>query len=292
MTTGQGRLVDAAGIRLFVAEEGDGPPVIVLHGFTGSGESMASVTDALRIRYRVVRVDLVGHGRSDAPHDSAEYTMERCTTQLASVVAATAEGPAHLIGYSMGGRVALSLAASRPDLIASLVLVGATPGLADAADQRARVEADDRLAERILEDGVEAFVDQWMALPLFASQQRLGDAALARARTQRLGNRPHALAASLRGMGTGSMPPLHDALPHIAQPVCLVVGEEDEKFSRIAREMARRLPAAQVIELPRAGHAAHLENPKAFKRVLRAFLRGAEIGIAPHTEPTGLSARP
>ena len=111
-----------------------------------------------------------------------------------------------------------------------------------------------------------------MALPLFASQRRLGAAGLARAREQRLTNRPHGLANSLRGMGAGAQPPLHARLAGVRAPVCLVVGDEDERFGGIADALAEALPAARVARIAGAGHAAHLEAPEDFLTVVRAFI--------------------
>jgi 2-succinyl-6-hydroxy-2,4-cyclohexadiene-1-carboxylate synthase len=259
-----------------VVSEGAGPPAIVLHGFTGSSESMQVVSDALRDTHRVHRVDLLGFGQSDAPRDPAAYTMDRCVAQLTSMLDALALGRVHCVGYSMGGRVALSLAIAHADRVASLALVGATPGIADAASRAARVAADEALAERIFEHGLETFVDEWMALPLFASQRRLGQAPLARARAERMRNRPEVLAASLRGMGTGRMPPLQQALARLCVPVLLAVGGEDAKFCAIARDMAALLPDARVGVIDTAGHAAHLEQPEAFTRLLISFLTAVE----------------
>jgi 2-succinyl-6-hydroxy-2,4-cyclohexadiene-1-carboxylate synthase len=259
-----------------VRSRGAGTPVLALHGFTGSGESMEGVERALADTHAVHRVDLVGHGESAAPKDVAPYAMDRCVDQLAALLGTLEIERAHLVGYSMGGRTALTMAARRPERVASLCLVGATPGLAHEEERAERRRADEALAERILCDGLEAFVDDWMALPLFASQKRLGEAALARARAERLRQRPRGLAGSLRGMGTGAMTPLHDALAGIEQPVLLVVGDEDEKFAAIAERMARALPNAGIARLVEAGHAAHLEQPEAFARVLRSFLARAE----------------
>jgi 2-succinyl-6-hydroxy-2,4-cyclohexadiene-1-carboxylate synthase len=246
--------------------------VIVLHGFTGSAASMASVTQALAGEYRVHAIELLGHGESDAPATPALYSMDRCVGQVLAVMDALDAPRAHFVGYSMGGRVALSLAAACARRVASLTLIGVSPGLADAGERAARIEADNALAERILEGGIEAFVESWMALPLFASQRRLGARALAQARAQRLACRPQGLAYSLRGMGSGAMPPLDKFLPELNLPVLLVVGREDEKFAAIARTMRRALPRAELIEIDEAGHAAHLEQPAAFEAACRRFL--------------------
>jgi 2-succinyl-6-hydroxy-2,4-cyclohexadiene-1-carboxylate synthase len=265
--------LDANGVRLHARSvpggERDASTVVVLHGFTGSTESMRGVVTELCVRHPVVSIDFVGHGCSDAPDDLAHYSMEACVGQLACVFDELALERPHLLGYSMGGRAALSLVARHPELARSALLIGANAGLSDATARDARIRDDEALAARILDGGLEAFVDDWMAKPLFASQARLGRDALARARAQRMHNRPLGLANSLRGMGTGAMPPLD--LVGIKVPLCFVVGAEDEKFTVLARRYCDRLPGARLEVVPRAGHAAHLENPEVFGKVARAF---------------------
>ncbi len=272
------RFVDANGVRVCVDSTGQGPPVLMLHGFTGDAESMAPAAEPLADAFEVHRVELVGHGRSDAPDDVAPYSMPACVEQVVAVLDALEIEAAHVYGYSMGGRAALSLAAAHPARVRSLVLVGATAGLASAEDRADRVASDEALAARIERDGLEPFVDAWMSLPLFASQKRLGDDALARARAQRLKGTTTGYANSLRGMGTGAMPPLHDALRRLAMPVCLVVGEEDAKFRAIAAQLVAALPDARVEAIAEAGHAAHLEQPAAMGDVVRRFLSEAGWG--------------
>ncbi len=272
------RFVDAEGVRLHVVDEGAGTPVVVLHGFTGACASMAGVAERLRASHRVIRVDLVGHGASDTPQDVAPYRMERCAAQLARAADRLALGPAHWLGYSMGGRAALALAVRHPRCVRSLLLVGTSAGIADAAQRALRLREDEALAERIEREGLAAFVAHWMALPLFASQARLGEDALAEARAQRLANRAHGLANSLRGMGSGAQPPLHAALALLAAPACFVAGAEDAKFGGIARELAALLPNGRAETISGAGHAAYLEAPDAFARLALDFFAEVERG--------------
>ncbi len=272
------RWLSPGGIRMRVLDEGNGPAALVLHGFTGCAESMQVVTDGLSAARRVIRPDLIGHGESAAPDDPAAYTVGACVDQLLGMLDQLGVERVDGIGYSMGGRIALSLAAAAPRRVRSLGLIGASAGLASASERSARVAADEALATRILTQGVEAFVDHWMSLPLFASQRRLGEDALAHARAERLRCRATGLAGSLRGMGTGAMPPLHAALPTLKLPVRCFVGEEDAKFRAIASELATALPNAQVEIVPEAGHAVHLENPRVFTKRLAAFL--AEVDAA------------
>ena len=296
--------IEVEGLGLCVVDDGErdgeadgdtaASAILVLHGFTGDAESMASVADALREQARVLRLELVGHGGSDSPADEAAYTMAGCVRQIHAVKEALGLDRPHLLGYSMGGRAALAAAVARPDAFASLVLIGVSAGIADSGLRAERVRADRALADRIEREGLEAFVDAWMALPIFASQSsRLGAAALARARAQRLRGSVRGLAQSLRGMGSGAQPALHAALSALDLPVLLVVGDEDARFRTIAAELEVALPDARTVVLPEAGHAAHLEAPEAFREALVAFLESCSgqpsqprVDAEPHRDAT------
>jgi 2-succinyl-5-enolpyruvyl-6-hydroxy-3-cyclohexene-1-carboxylate synthase len=268
--------VEAAGVRLHARIRGEGPPLLLLHGFTGSGASLADLAARLAARFRTVRLDLVGHGRSEAPRDPGAYRMESCVDQVCAALDALGIPTAHLLGYSMGGRVALALCAWRPERARSALLVAASAGLEHPGQRAARRTSDEELARRIETQGIQRFVDEWMALPLFASQRCLGRAALAAARAQRLANRPHALALSLRGMGSGAQPPLHASLAGIEMPLLFVAGELDAKFAAVARDLAARAPRGRAESVAGAGHACHLEDPEAVARLAESFFEEME----------------
>lgn len=292
------RFAEVDGVRLRAVDEGaggaagpgEGRVVLALHGFTGDASTMSEVVKGLPLSTRAVRLELIGHGGSARPDSFEPYSMSSCVRQVLGMTKALELGRPHVVGYSMGGRVALSAAAAVAEQASegksessfrSLTLIGATAGIEDAEARRERIRADALLADRIERDGIEAFVDAWMALPLFASQKRLGQAKLSAARAQRLQNAPHALARSLRGMGAGAQPPLHDRLASIRIPVLLVAGEQDQKFCDIAEDLASRLPHARCSVIPNAGHAVHLEAPAAFRTVFSDFMQEVEA-IAGH----------
>jgi 2-succinyl-6-hydroxy-2,4-cyclohexadiene-1-carboxylate synthase len=234
-----------------------GRDLVLLHGFTQTGRSWDPVRREAT-RYRATAPDLRGHGTAAArrPVGLAEV--------LADLEALTVQG-AVLAGYSMGGRIALHYAVARPGRLARLVLVGASPGLADPRERAARRAADEALADRIEAIGVAAFAREWAALPLWAGQPP-EVAALAHA--ERVRQTPAGLAAALRGLGTGALEPLWDRLGEVEAPVELVVGERDARFRATAEAMAARLPRSEVVVVPGAGHAAHLEAPAALAAVL------------------------
>jgi 2-succinyl-6-hydroxy-2,4-cyclohexadiene-1-carboxylate synthase len=280
------RSVNVDGIAIQVEEIGAGRPVVLLHGFTGSARSMAGIANGLGDSYRIISLDLIGHGRSDAPADPSAYTMPRCVGQVASVLDELDVQGAHLVGYSMGGRVALALCSAQPKRVASALLIGARAGIPDPEQRAARIRDDEALADRIEREGVPAFVDFWIAQPFQPKPRRIGSDAYAALRQGKLENRAHALAASLRGMGAGAQPPLHDQLASIKLPICLAVGEEDEVFCGVAEDLARRLPHARVASVPDSHHAAHLDNPAAFLDMARRFFDEVDAGNNPLRPPT------
>jgi 2-succinyl-6-hydroxy-2,4-cyclohexadiene-1-carboxylate synthase len=234
--------------------------LVLLHGFTQTRQSWRRTVTALGGRYRALAPDLPGHGLA-AERRPASFAA------CAAYVRAAADGPCVLVGYSMGGRIALYTALALPGLVQRLVLVGASPGIADPAEREARRRADEALAERIESIGITAFAQEWGAQPLFAGQDARVAAA---AHADRLGNTPHGLAAALRGLGTGVMPSLWDRLGELSMPVSLVVGERDAKFRAIAGRMAPAIPDCRVEVVDGAGHAAQLEQPE----IVAAAIRG------------------
>lgn len=270
------RIALGSGTTLNVEQAGEGPPLVLLHGFTGSARAWGPFLDDLASDFHTVAIDIVGHGASDSPAAVHAYAMPRVVDDLVEAVATLGLERASWLGYSMGGRTALHVAAAHPDAVRSLALLGASPGLATEEERATRRASDAALARRIEQDGVEAFVEYWESIPLFESQRALPPDVQARIREGRSANNATGLVNSLLGMGTGSQEPLHPRLSTIQCPALLLAGELDTKYVAIAREMAMALPAARFAEVPRAGHATHIENPEFCAAQVRAALRAHE----------------
>jgi 2-succinyl-6-hydroxy-2,4-cyclohexadiene-1-carboxylate synthase len=181
------------------------------------------------------------------------------------VAALGEEDKLELAGYSMGGRLALHAAVALPGRVRRLVLIGASPGLADPGERAERRAADEALAAEVEAMTIDEFAERWARTPVLAGQP---PAVLAAVTAQRLENTPAGLAAALRGLGTGALPSLWDRLGELAIPVELVVGERDAKFRATAERMAAALPDARVHVVAGAGHAVHLEDPVAVAEII------------------------
>jgi len=275
-----------SGLALAAERGGRGPALMLLHGYTGTGGSLDGLARAFQHDFDTIAPDLPGHGRSADRACGHAYDFDACIDDLVATLAATGHESAHWLGYSMGARLALACAVRHPSRVRSLVLLAGRAGIADAAERVARRHADEALAARIEEHGVELFVNEWLAQPLFATLQRLGPQFMARERAARLANDARGLASSLRALGPAAQPPLFDALPRVHVPVLLVAGALDERFVAAAHELARSLPRAEACVIPDAGHAAHLEQPAAFLRVAGEFLRRAARPASDEPSPS------
>jgi len=221
--------------------------LVLVHGFTQTAGSWSPVLDQLPIAARAIDVP-VGPDFVDVAH-------------------ALDVGPATYVGYSQGGRLCLQLALDRPEVVQRLVLVSASPGIADPRERAARREADERLAEEIERDGVDAFLERWLALPLFATLPRERSGIDER----RAGNTVEGLTSQLRVLGQGAQPSNWDRLGELRMPVLLVVGELDTKYVDIAHRMAERIADVHVETVAGAGHACHLEQPEQIAHLVTSF---------------------
>lgn len=235
--------------------------MVFAHGFTQTARSWAPMQRLLAERLPGVEtaaVDLPGHGDAAPPADDSLW---RSAERLVD-----AGGTATYVGYSMGGRVALHAALEHPARIEALVLIGATAGIDDEDERAARRRADDELADHIEAVGVDAFIDGWLANPLFAG---LDDASAGR--DDRLRNTPDGLAASLRATGTGTQTSLWPRLSLIDVPVLVLVGADDAKFTTIGQRLESELTDATLRVIPDAGHSVHLEQPAATADAIAAW---------------------
>jgi 2-succinyl-5-enolpyruvyl-6-hydroxy-3-cyclohexene-1-carboxylate synthase len=244
-----------------------GPPEIVaLHGFTGDATTWRAVLD--RLGPSAVALDLPGHGGRPA---EPRPTLDRMVDDVLSQLDDLGVERAHLVGYSMGGRVAMALATQAPERVRSLVTIGAYPGLEDQRERAARRDHDWALADRLERDGLEAFLDFWLGLPIFASLGELGDTWLERSREQRRRGSARAYAQTLRWSGTGTQQPMWSALTVLDRPHLAMAGGLDEKYAAIVKQLEART-GAQGLIIESSGHAVHYERPDEVASAIETFV--------------------
>lgn len=234
--------------------------IVLLHGFTQGGAIWVPTMESITTRAPIDAPDLPGHGSA---------------TDVTSDLRATAEeilrhyGRGAYVGYSMGGRVALHIALAHPDLVSHLVLCSTTAGLDDPVERAQRRASDESLAMHIRSVGVDTFLSEWRAQPMFASLAVTTHDAEVRA-----ANTAEGLARSLESSGTGTQDPMWDRLHTLPMPVLVVTGERDDKFTAIGRRLTDSIgDNARHVEIPGSGHAAPFERPTEFASLLSAFLR-------------------
>lgn len=236
--------------------------LLALHGFTGSPRSWDFLPEPRNERFVPA---LVGHVGSDASAHvrSFEAEVERLTRLIADAK------PLHVVGYSLGARLALGLALRHPTRVSRLTLISGHPGLTSEAERVERRASDERWCELLERRGMLAFVEAWQAQPLWDTQTRLAQPMLARKRDERLSHDAAGLARSLRVTGLGQMPNYREAMAQIRIPVTLIAGSLDAKFVSLAEQMANVVSHAELNIVDGAGHDLLLERPEFITEVIR-----------------------
>ena len=256
------------------------PPLVLLHGFMGSSDAWGDLPRRLAVDRTVVVPDLLGHGESHAPRTPGAYAIPRLAAAVSAavraVVSAVAPGPADWLGYSMGGRVLLSAVCDGLVSARRVLVESSSPGIEDGAARDERLAVDAARAHTLETEGLEAFVNRWMAMPLFASQQRLAPEVLEAERRRRCVHDPVALAACLVGASVARQPSYWDHLDPLGARLLVLTGGLDHRFAAIGHAMVARCPRARRYSVPDAGHAVHLEAPDAWLRAVREHLESTD----------------
>ena len=244
----------------------------MLHGFTGNYETWKETIHYLKNDYMCIMPDIIGHGLTDKPHHEKRYQIEAVAEDLKNILQFLQIKKANILGYSMGGRLALTFAILFEEYTKVLILESASPGLASIDEREKRKINDASLAEKIVQEGIVNFVDYWQSIALFESQKKLSDEKKAIIYKQRISNDEVGLANSLLGMGTGVQPSWWDHLSNIQVPILLLTGEYDRKFCHIAKEMKQRFLQCEWENVLKVGHAIHVENPEKFGKIVSEFV--------------------
>ncbi len=244
-----------------------------LHGFTGSAMDWKKTVELVDTSFNKFAVDLIGHGKSDSSTELDKYSPSSMNAQLLDIINHFTKEKVILVGYSMGGRAALSFATNHPDKIKGMILESTSAGIEDPSEREERMKSDEELADFIETSSIAEFIDHWMNLEIFGTQKRFSNDLLQKLRIEKLQNTSLGLANSLRGFGTGRMPYLGDKLSSLDFPVLLITGELDLKFTQINKELVKKFPSANHQAIKNAGHNTHLEEPVRFISLVNMYLQ-------------------
>lgn len=247
------------------------PAILMLHGFLGSSKDWFEVTAALKSKFFCILPDLPGHGRTKSLSD-ADYAMQSSALSLLAILNQEEIKQAVLVGYSMGGRLALYMALEHSEYFSKLILESASPGLKTEKERQARVASDSNVIHSLKTETMDQFITSWYSQPLFDSirQDSSKFEELLKSRSE---NNSEKLSKSLRFMGSGVQLSLWDILPDLKQPTLLIVGANDNKFKSVACEMQKRSEAISSATIASAGHNVHFERPQEFVMELQKFLK-------------------
>ena len=247
------------------------PPLLFLHGFMGSCHDFSPLIEQLESQFYCVGLDLPGHGQTQVLGNEECYQMDAIASSLIQVLDQLNLSPCHLLGYSMGGRLALYLALHYPNAFQTVILESTSPGLQTAQERVQRLQQDHAIARRLETEKLESIVDWWYDQPLFKSLK--DDPSFEPMLHRRRQNNPDELARSLRQISTGKQPSLWEKIPSLDLPCLWVVGEQDKKFMSLGLQIHLLNPGIQLQPLVSTGHNIHLESPNAFAQVIRQFIR-------------------
>lgn len=246
------------------------PGILFLHGFLGSGNDWLPAAELLETRYRSILVDLPGHGSTKIPDDADPESFFTDTVEaLAGMLQRSPSPPRFLVGYSMGGRIALALVLRFPALFMKSIIVSSSPGLAAEKDRTSRIKSDEGIARKI-ESDFEGFIGTWYDQPLFdtlKTHHLFSDVESRRIQC----SSPEEIAAAIRLLGTGRQPSFWEYLHENRVPIRFFVGEKDLKFVEIGRQMVNLCPYSSMELFPGCGHTLHIENMRHFADRLEAF---------------------
>ena len=259
-------------VEYFPSPEKETTIVFLLHGFTGSANDWLEIIPNLKKNFSYVAVDLIGHGKSESPENVELYQTSSIINQLNELFNHFTQKKFILLGYSMGGRAALSYAAKYHENLLGLILESANAGITDEKLRKERILHDEQVIEILEKKPIEEFFKFWMSQDLFATLKSIPEEKLLKAKAAKLRNGKIGLVNSLRGFGTGVMPPLQDKLNSIKRKTLLITGGLDSKFSNINQELNKKIINSRHEIVKDSGHIVHFEKPEEFVEIVNRFL--------------------
>jgi pimeloyl-ACP methyl ester carboxylesterase len=252
-------MLDRDGVNIHYDVAGDGPALILTHGYSSTGEMWAGQIAPLEPHFKVITWDMRGHGRSDYPQDPAAYSEAATIADIAALLDVVGARDAIVGGLSLGGYMSLAFHATHPRRTRALLIVDTGPGYKNDQARASWNEGAVRRAERFEAEGLPDLAGAGAEVRLARHRDASG------------------LARAARGMLTQKNARVIESLPGIAVPAVVIVGADDTPFLAASDYMAAKIPGAKKVVIAGAGHSANLDQPEAFNAALLGFLQEAGL---------------
>jgi len=261
--------IEIENIKYHIKVKGEGKPIICLHGFSEN----LSTWEFIRLDgHQLVLIDLIGHGKSDKPKLLKYYSVKVMIRHLNMIISQLGLKRYSILGYSMGGRIALAYALTYPKEINKLILENASYGEDGFLKRLKRRRNDLNLARSIERNGIEWFNQYWSDLSIFKSQRRLSKSIIKEIGERRLLNQAHALSNTLKGTGQGRFPCLKNQIVKLSMPILYISGEYDKKYEAVGKNFVKLNSGVKHIVINGCGHNTHIEDTNTFVKDLNKFL--------------------
>jgi 2-succinyl-6-hydroxy-2,4-cyclohexadiene-1-carboxylate synthase len=253
------------------AGDSNNPTLLFLHGFLGSSSDWKYITNKLSSDYYCIAIDLPGHGLSEIDDSKDSFSIENTARYISEILQKYKIEKCDLLGYSMGGRIAIYLAVHYPEYFNKIIIESAQPGLDDEIEKEQRLNHDKQIAQKLLSEPFPEFLEYWYNQPIFETLKNHKN--FANLLQSRLNNKPKKLAKSLKEIGAGTQPSLWEELRKIENPCLLIAGEFDTKYQKIFSKMHKEIYSSNFVVIKNSGHNTHFENLDEFIKVVRKFSR-------------------
>ncbi len=251
--------------------DSNNPPLLFLHGFLGCSSDWKFIAIELASYFHCISIDLPGHGISEVNNFRDSYSIENTSRYIVNLLQTNKLEKCNLLGYSMGGRIALYLAVHYPKYFDKIIIESAQPGIENELERNQRIDHDTQISQRLKSIPVSKFLEFWYSQPIFKTLKKHKN--FANLIQSRLNNNPQKLAKSIIEIGAGAQPSLWEDLGKIENACLLIAGEFDTKYQTIFSKMYKEIYSSKFVVIKNSGHNTHYENPDEFIKVIRKFLR-------------------
>ena len=258
---------------LYYTTEGSGIPLILIHGFTGSHKSFDKLSNFLKQYFKIIKLDMIGHGLS-MDYDVSSYSFSESINYIEKIIEELNLKKVNILGYSLGGRLAMQFAIKNQHQVNKMILCSSSFGIEKKSERISRIRSDEKIIELLINENLEKFVNFWQNIPLWESEKKLPVEIKSKHRRIRLEQKNEGLLLNLRYQGQGVQKYLGKSLKNIKLKTLIMYGGKDLKYKVISKKMIELIENSELCEVPNSGHNIVLEHPIYISQKIKSFILG------------------